>query len=910
MKFNIIASILVVLSVILYGEIVLKKKNKNLEKRQEYENFLIQEYDKITTHTINLKNNIQKSDRPDLAAIQNYYMTIDPELKRVPTERLYQAFNDMKKIQQKLNDKAVNNLIWEEVPSDMGGRTRALMWDPNDSQQKKVWAGGVTGGLWYNNDITNASSSWIPISDFWDNLSISSIAYDPNNTNIFYAGTGEAQTAITIYRESSGRGAGIWKTQDGGQTWSHINSTSNFAYVTDIVVRNESGTGVIYAGVVSGIYKGSVYQSLPSDGLYRSDDGGSTWTQVLPDIPGSNVPYAPADIEICADGRIFVGTSANINGEGGATILYSDSGTAGTWTVYDNYKTLIESNPTYNIPGRIVLASSKTNPDVIYACVGAGSLTQTSEGFGTYIGKYIIKTEDKGNTWLQKNIPADESGRNWAYLSWHAMSIAVDPNNDNKLFIGGLDVHASNDGANSWTKVSDWVLMYYGGGNQYIHADQHAIRFKPGSSNEVIHACDGGVFYTSTANTTTPVYIEASKGYNTLQFYTCAIRNQAGSTDYLGGLQDNGTLLYQSNPLTPADMITGGDGSFCFFDDNQQDVMITSYYDNQYFSIYGAGYVQIDQYYSGLFISPADYDDNANILYANAMDVGGNYQDNILKISGLPDAPIGEFVNLSTGSTVPFSHVKVSPHTNTTIFLGTQSGRLFKITNAATSPVVSEIGSINFPPANISCIAVGGSEDTLLVTFSNYGVPSVWYSVDAGTNWTDKSGNLPDMPIRWAIFHPQNSRQVMLATEIGIWTSNELEATTTNWYPSINGLANVRVDMIKIRPADNKVLAATHGRGFFTTTFSPDYYTNTKKPEETSKMQVFPNPSGGVFKIGSNTKIQHISIYNLQGKKIYERNNINNKGFDVDISGNPKGTYLIKIADKKEIRLKRILISD
>jgi len=554
MKFNIFASILVILSVILYGEIVLK--NNNTKERKDYEEYLIDEYEKINKLPIKEGKKIAKADRPDIAAIQNYYMTIDPYLKRVPTERLQQAYYITKKQQAQNDLKALNNLIWEEIDSDMGGRTRALMWDPNDPLSKKAWAGGVTGGLWFNNDVTSQSSSWTPISDLWDNLAISCICYNPNNTDEFYVGTGEAQTAITIYRESSGRGAGIWKTIDGGITWDLLSSTSDFAYVTDITVRNESGNSVIYAGVVSGVYKGSVHQSTPTDGLYRSDDGGTTWTQVLPNIPGETTPYAPADIEQTADGRLFVGTSGNLNGDGGATILYSDLGTSGSWTIFDNYKSTIEFDPVYNIPGRVILAASPSNANVVYALIGAGSTTETSEGFGTYIGKYIIRTDNKGASWTEKNIPPDESNRNWAYLSWHAMTGAVDPNNEDKLFIGGLDLYASDDGSNSWSKVSDWVLMYYGGGDEYVHGDHHAIKFKPGSSSEVIHGSDGGVFYASTANQSSPIYKEASKGYNTLQFYTCAIDPQAGSENYVGGLQDNGTLIYQGNPLSPNDMIS------------------------------------------------------------------------------------------------------------------------------------------------------------------------------------------------------------------------------------------------------------------------------------------------------------------------------------------------------------------
>jgi hypothetical protein len=151
--------------------------------------------------------------------------------------------------------------------------------------------------------------------------------------------------------------------------------------------------------------------------------------------------------------------------------------------------------------------------------------------------------------------------------------------------------------------------------------------------------------------------------------------------------------------------------------------------------------------------------------------------------------------------------------------LGTQAGRLFKVANAHSNPQVTEIGSSNFPPGNISCIAVEGSEDTVLVTFSNYGVSSVWQTYDGGTTWVEREGNLPDMPIRWAAYRPGNSKQAILATEIGVWTTDNLDEHDVYWTPSVQGLANVRVDMLDLRKSDGTILAATHGRGLFTAKF-------------------------------------------------------------------------------------------
>lgn len=876
--------LLFAITIVFYIQFV---QDKDIQ-RKEYELLLRNNYTKFSKKKYhNETNNLAQ------AIYQNYLMTMDPALGRVPTERLHPAFLEKQTIAKQITRSKA--LTWQNIPSNMGGRTRALMWDASDPQGKKVWAGSVTGGLWYNNDITDSLSQWVPVSDSWENLSISCITADPNDPQSFYVGTGEAQTAIIIYRESSGRGSGIWKTTDGGQTFVHLNSTIDFAYITDMVVRNESGNSVIYAGVMSGTYHGSIYQSIPTDGLYRSTDGGNTWTQVLPNIQGSTVPYAVSDIEIAANGRIFVGTSGNLNGEGGAVILYSDLGTPGTWTIYNNYNTSIPANPTYNIPGRVILAAAPSDSNTIYACVGAGSLTEQIEGFGTFIGKYILKSTDGGTSWTELPIPDDDTyGHNWAYLSWHAMTAAVDPNNANRIFVGGLDLCLSEDGGNTWTRVSDWVEMYYGGGTNYLHADLHKALFKSGNSSEIIFGTDGGVFYSNNANLTTPEFHERNYYYASLQFYTCDIGN---GTNYLGGLQDNGTVLYQGQPLYYAtDMYSGGDGAFCFFDPDE-DIVITSVYDNQYYVFYSGNFTQINQYYCGLFINPVDYDGQNNILYANAMDVNGNYEDNLIRITGIPDNPSGNYLFLNTGSTVPYSNITLSPNSSNVLFIGTQSGRLFKATNINTTPVVTEIGSNLFPPANISCIAIGSSDNTILVTFSNYGVQKIWLTTDGGNNWTDKTGNLPDMPVRWVIFHPQNDEQAMIATELGVWTTNELTQSFTNWYPSVTGPANVRTDMLRIRTSDNKVLAATHGRNFYTTTFDLDYYVGNYALNSKNIISVFPNPVHSYINITSTIPLTSITLVSLKGKTIKTFDVNNQKNIRLKAKYLLPGIYFIKSID-------------
>jgi hypothetical protein len=243
--------------------------------------------DFIKSHLTSFGERLEhKMDNPDQAAFRNFVQTVDPQERRVPVERLYEAQNQISKNQVR----SASKNTWWQIPTVMGGRTRALVWDPNDPDTLKVWAGSVSGGLWYNENIHDIASSWTPADDFWPSLSVSSIAFDPNNTQTMYVGTGEAETAVIIYRESGGRGTGLMKSTDGGESWSLLENTVNFNYVTDVVVRDESGVSVIYASVASGIYMGEIHNTTPSNGLFRSTDGGDTWAQVLPEVDGEVPP--------------------------------------------------------------------------------------------------------------------------------------------------------------------------------------------------------------------------------------------------------------------------------------------------------------------------------------------------------------------------------------------------------------------------------------------------------------------------------------------------------------------------------------------------------------------------------------------------------------------------------------------
>ena len=286
----------------------------------------------------------------------------------------------------------------------------------------------------------------------------------------------------------------------------------------------------------------------------------------------------------------------------------------------------------------------------------------------------------------------------------------------------------------------------------------------------------------------------------------------------------------------------------------------------------------------------------------------------IIKIKGIPNSPQESLIQITNDVNVPFSHIIVSPHSpsnTTTLFAGTQTGRLFKVQNAQNIPSTTEIGSPAFPAANISCVAIGASEDTLLVTFSNYGVSSVWQTYNGGQSWKAIEGNLPDMPIRWALYHPYNANKAFLATEVGVWATDQLMQNNPEWIPLSNGLSNVRVDMLKLRKSDQTILAATHGRGLAYTAISQVGIEDPVFTDEAFK--VYPNPANDFlnisFESGNANKI-NLMIYESSGRLVFSEEKFDLNGQytkSIDLTTYPKGVLIINLLIDDKLISKKII---
>lgn len=771
-----------------------KKYLKTYNKKEKQLNKALEKKEKSNSSEV-------EAETPEKWYIQDFLLTMNKDSLRPTPEVLWPKLNDMYAYK---NDQisampGLSQTPWtERGPNNTGGRTRALAWDP--TKTNKVWAGGVTGGLWYNTDITNSSNSWVQVSTLWANLSVTAIAFDPNNSGIMYVGTGE------WFNTGTSRGAGIWKSSDTGKTWTQLSNTTTYYYVNDIVIRKNGSTSEIYAAVDAG-FVGGTYFGVSSYGIFRSTNGGTSWTNVSPNVPVQGQKYAVGDLEIGADNRLWAGTKKNPysgTDAGGGRILYSDNGTS--WTASYTHS---------DVTGRVELACAPNSANYVYALFEVASKLDA-----------FIFTVDKGANWTPKTepadvdngIPDDDFTRGQA---WYDLIAAVAPNDSNTVYIGGVDLFKSTNAGGSWSHISKWS----NNNNlsslpcSYVHADQHAIVFKPGTNGEAVVGCDGGVFYTSQIQNgvSSSVFSARNKGYNVTQFYYGDFSKTSGSNKLIGGAQDNGTIYLTSAGQSAGTEVKSGDGVACFIHEGGDTRQVGAYVYNQYAYTNNSWSSQADLIAdgaTGAFINPAEWDNNISGLFTNKND-GNLYRISLgsspgslntisYKSSTSDDASCMEAVKLSNGKT--------------RLYVGTVAGALYYTDDAwATTPSFTAItGTIN--AGAITSIYSHKGTDTVMVTLGNYGSSfrNVYVSTNNGTSWTNKEASLGDMPVRDIVMNPNNVNEVVIATEIGVYGTTNFWATTPTWTSYTNGMGAVRVMQLKYRKSDKMLLAVTYGRGLFT----------------------------------------------------------------------------------------------
>ncbi len=869
------------------------KRDFSIEKKRAQHAIFLQNSPVKETLQLTKKARKARNLPPNKYYEREWELTMNPVTGKPEPTKVLQLQKTLKKSKKRRQfrvpgDEPDNSWV-ERGPNNVGGRTRALLFDPNDITNKRVFAGGVSGGLWMNEDITDVNSSWAQVSEVPGNMNVSCIAVDPRDSNTWYLGTGEQYTA------GAAVGNGVYKTTDGGLTWNNLSLeamgvgnlssiTSEFLagvyYVNDIIVWDNGVSSEVFVAVGGFVYQDAGnptnWLGLQSAGLYRSTDGGTMWSRIESEnfkylVSGFDFYYIPNDFEISADNTLWMGTIGSAVGQSGAGLVYKSTN-GSTWTLE---ATLANAN-------RVELAVSSFNANKLYALTegtdNVPHIYQTTDGFSTM--SELSKPND-----ADLGIPENDFTRNQAFYN---LVIEVNPIDDDIVYVGGIDLFRSSNGGSSWSQISKWNAGITGNFS-IVHADQHAMTFRPGNENQAVFGNDGGVYYASTlsgASASSTAILERNTNYNITQFYTGAIAPSTVDEYFMGGTQDNGTPYFDNpNPSTPDSSVdvSGGDGAACFVDQQGEDYFIVSYIYNIHYRLYDfaanawRSIVFDEENEEGSFINQADLDSNLDILYTNGSS-GTNYQ--LYRYSGLTTIPIsGEATQ--TALTDPSldsspTAIKVSPHTITssTLLVGTETSKLFRVTNADAIPSWTEITGIDFL-GSISDIQFGANENEILVTFHNYGVTSIWFSSDGGATWVSKEGNFPDIPVKSILQNPLVQDEVLIGTELGVWGTSNWSDSSPNWSQATNGMSDVKVTDLQLREEDNTVLASTFGRGLFTGKFVEEGLKLIENKSEKS-VCMYPTISVGTIFVETGKSYDNVSllIYKLTGELVHSEKNI------------------------------------
>ncbi len=727
-------------------------------------------------------------------------MTKDLSLGYVPRFRLIEATEQLKTARSSGNyTERINALTWAERGSNSdvvgpsngngrlgssvtSGRMRAIWVDLADATNRTVWVGGVDGGVWKTTDITAATPNWAPVNDFLGNLAISDITQDPTNHNVMYFATGEKSINIDAVA-----GGGVWKSTDHGVTWSLLPGTTSFWNCSRIVC---DAAGNVYVAVVASLV------GIPGStgGIYRSTDDGATWSA---NISPSGLTARVSEMVISSTGRMHVACGYFNTSAATAGYRYTDNPatvTSGTWTA-----------PTVPFTSLRYNCDIAVNGNTVYA-LPSSSAFQTPQ---------VWKSTDGGDNWAITGTTPPISGA--APVSsgqaWYCLAIGVDPTDANNVMVGGLNSYKTTDGGATWSVNSVWVTGVPGSTN-YIHADHHIIVW---NNNQVLDGGDGGLFYSADDGVT---FADRNVGLRLKQFYACAI-HPVTTNYFLAGAQDNGVHQLNGAGIASSVEVTGGDGAFVHIDEDQPQYQFGSYVYNQYYRSTNSGATWGGLGFSasaGQFINPTDYDDINNNFYGAY--TAGSYIRWINAISGA--TAFANTVTAFSGGVV--SYTGVSKFTSNRVYFGTSNGRIVRVDNAHSGTITeTDITGSSMSVANVSCVAQGTTENNLLATFTNYGAIHVWVSTSGGgaAGWTDITGTgLPDIPVRWAMFYPEDNTKAILATEMGIYETSLVNGASTVWVQN-SSFPVVRTNMLQYRVSDNTVLASTQGRGLWSSTITP-----------------------------------------------------------------------------------------
>ena len=660
------------------------------------------------------------------------------------------------------------------------GRLTAIAIHPTDPNT--VYVGGANGGVW---KTTDGGNTWTPLTDNRESLATGAIAIDPSNVNTVYVGTGEANGSC-----GSHFGAGILRSTNGGSTWTLIGATSFDNTSVSAIVVHPTTASTLYAANAAGFAGIDCSGAFGNTGVYRSTNTGSSWQRVL----------GPGQTGIVTEVHELIPSPSDPNK------LWAGVRSSGIWQTTNggtNWTKLTSGLPASSEIGRVELAVDPNNASVVYAGFEAPG--------GAYLGTW--KSTNGGSTWTQlPTIPAGTchlfsmeglcsytlaAGGQCGY----DIFLGVAP--DGNVWAGGLGYFRSPDGGSTWIDVCP----------PEVHVDQHAIAFA--SNGDVWIGNDGGAYKTPDDGAT---WTSRNSGLALGQFYPGAALHPTIPDFSIGGTQDNGTALHDAGLEWPMELL--GDTSYGAIDPgNPNSVRYTSSIYLRISKTTDGGRTYVDAF-NGLadantsfasFISPwAMCPSNADVLVAGSDNAWRSNDAAAHWAANGPDPldPTGRHA-----TAIAFSPTDATCGTYWIALQGI--GKLYRTTNAG--GIWQEIGGGAFGGRTITDIAFDPvNPDVAYVAVGGIGLGAHVYKTTNATaptpSWTASSTGIPDLPVNALLVDPDASATIYAGADLGVYRSTNGGAS---WAAFNTEHPRVTVYDLVADSSTQSIVSFTHGRGAF-----------------------------------------------------------------------------------------------
>lgn len=740
----------------------------------------------------------------------------------IPAKKYTEALNYVKQMPVHQNTQP---LPWVLAgPTNIEGRITSIAIHPTNPQI--VYAATANGGLWKS---TNFCQSWVSVFDNQNTSSVGAITIDPSNGEVLYCGTGEANSLRSYYP-----GTGIYKSTNGGNTWNFSGLENTYSYGN--IVVNPQNTQIIYAAAV-----GSTRRKNTERGIYRSTNGGVTWSQSL--YTADSVGAIDVVIDPSNPNKLFAAMWERQRREdyikygGPMSALYMTTNGGINWSVVNGG---FPSNA--SDLGRISIDISVSNPQVIYA------LTAFANGNS----RGLYKSSNGGTTWSLVNSSVAGSSN----YAWFNRICKVNPQNAEQVICGGLNMERSTNGGVSFSSIFT------------SHVDQHAVAFSVSSPNFVVFGNDGGIDYSSNGGASW----QESTQLPITQFYAGEIDNNNPGT-ILGGTQDNGTNR-TTGSVGSWQNIYGGDGFYCLVDyTNSQRVYASSQNGGLGRSTNGgASFLGatsgLDLTYSNWMVPYVMDKNNPLILYCGTYKIHKTTNGMASWTVISPDLANGHVQNLGTITTVDVS--KSDPNV---IYCGTDDANVWVTVNGGSNWTKINSG---LPYRWVTRVTIHPEQASVCyVTLSGYKTDSsgahVFKTTNFGATWSSISSNLPNAPVNDLIIDPAILSTLYIATDVGVMVSTNDGA---NWSVYNSGIpSSVPCHDLTMHNATRKLVVWTHGRSAYSTSMSPLGITTLNEiPVNYGLTQNFPNPFNPVttikYSIPASSRAERVSlvIFDVTGK--------------------------------------------